>query len=325
MLEPTTRMPLARHACLRTASVEHARGHLSALFWPHRLSLPGQARDIAFQHHQATYGSLSLNALRYGREVALRVAPSDAAYLVKFTLAGHSELIQLGQRVASQPGMVCVMNPGSRFEVRLSADYNQLTLRVDGARLQRLLETQLGYRPRTPLAFLGVAHRWRVAAPGMARMVKTLCDDLDDQAGGLAHGLVAGHLEDALHGLLLSELPHNYSAQFGAASDDAPRALARVRDFIAEHAHEALGLHDLARAAAISTRSLQQIFRLHLGTTPMAYLRDQRLHRARLQLRSAEHASVTAVALASGFTHLSRFARYYRERFGESPHTTRRH
>ena len=267
---------------------------------------------------------MSLNALRYGREVALRVAPSDAAYLIKFTLAGSSELTQLGQRVVSRPGMVCVMNPNSRFEVQLSADHNQLTLRVDGERLQRVLETQLGYRPRAPLSFLNAAQCWRVAMPGTARLVKTLCDDLEDPAGAWSQDLVAGHIEDALHGLLLSELPHNYSAQFDARRDQSPRALARVRDFIAAHGHEPLDLHDLARAAAISTRSLQQIFRHHLGTSPMAYLRDHRLQLARTQLRSAGQTSVTAVALACGFTHLSRFAHYYYARFGETPHTTRR-
>jgi transcriptional regulator GlxA family with amidase domain len=37
---------------------------------------------------------------------------------------------------------------------------------------------------------------------------------------------------------------------------------------------------------------------------------------------SPETASVSMIALGSGFTHLGRFAQHYRRRFGESPSVT---
>jgi AraC-like DNA-binding protein len=326
MLEPTTRMPLPGHPCLTTTSIEQARAHLSDFFWPHRLALAGPERGIEFRHNLAHCGALSLNALRYGRDVAIDATPSDHAYLVKFTLAGTSEVLQGANQVVSRAGMVCVMNPTSSFRVRLSADHNQLTVRVDGNRLQRFLETELRHRPRAPLEFQPFASACRSAAPGLARLVKTLCDDLDDQHAAFGHGVVARHLEETLFGLLLTELPHNYRAQLMQAdADDAPRTISRVRDFIEAHTREVLTVHDLARAAGTSARTLQQAFGKHVGTTPMAYLRDQRLHLARRQILRDRDRAITDVALECGFTHLSRFARYYRERFGETPHATRRH
>lgn len=86
MLESTSQMLLARHACLATDEVERARSHLSALFWSHRLDLHGPEQDIRFRHNQARCGELPLNALRYGQAVAIRVTPSTPAYLIKETL-----------------------------------------------------------------------------------------------------------------------------------------------------------------------------------------------------------------------------------------------
>ena len=321
MLEPTTQMLLARHACLATSNVEQARAHLSALFWPHQLSLNGPVREVNFRHNLASCGGLSLNALRYGHEVAIRVAPSSPAYLIKFTLAGTSEVVQHTHSVVSRTGMVCVMNPSSRFTVRLSADHNQLTLRVDGLRLQRFLAAELGYRPRMALEFLPVARTCRNETPGLGRIIRTLCEDLDDTSAFAQHAVVR-HVEETLFGLLLAELPHNYSEPFNRGVDGDSKAIARIRDFIDAHLREPLSLNHLARSANISARGLQQAFQQHLGTAPMAYVRDRRLELARAELLRDHCLSVTDIALSCGFTHLSRFARYYRERFGETPHAT---
>jgi transcriptional regulator GlxA family with amidase domain len=55
----------------------------------------------------------------------------------------------------------------------------------------------------------------------------------------------------------------------------------------------------------------------------MEWLRSERLKLAHALLRSpSKGVSVTAVAHATGFNHLSAFATQYRARFGESPSAT---
>jgi len=58
----------------------------------------------------------------------------------------------------------------------------------------------------------------------------------------------------------------------------------------------------------------------------MIYLRNCRLDSAcKLLLGTGKaSASVTEAALSSGFIHMSRFARYYRRRFGELPSDTKK-
>jgi transcriptional regulator GlxA family with amidase domain len=78
---------------------------------------------------------------------------------------------------------------------------------------------------------------------------------------------------------------------------------------------------DLAGITGVSVRSLQEGFRRHLGCTPMAYLQQVRLERARESLRDADPTRVTVASIAHrwGFAHLGRFAAVYRARFGECP------
>ncbi|MCJ1705561.1 helix-turn-helix domain-containing protein [Rathayibacter sp. VKM Ac-2926] len=72
--------------------------------------------------------------------------------------------------------------------------------------------------------------------------------------------------------------------------------------------------------------TLQEAFRRTLDTTPMAYLRRQRLERVREELLVAAPGavSVTEVATRWGFIHLSRFAAGYRAAFSENPSDTLR-
>ena len=81
----------------------------------------------------------------------------------------------------------------------------------------------------------------------------------------------------------------------------------------------------LARACGVAPRTLQKHFRRFIGRTPIEYLGDVRLERARQELlRSSPGASVTEIAMRCGFNHLGRFAARYHERFGESPSATLR-
>ena len=76
------------------------------------------------------------------------------------------------------------------------------------------------------------------------------------------------------------------------------------------------------RMQGVSTRSLYAGFRDFVGASPMQYLRELRLERARAELLGSDAANVAAVALRWGFAHLGRFSSEYRQRFGETPSET---
>ncbi|TAM06207.1 MAG: AraC family transcriptional regulator, partial [Pusillimonas sp.] len=141
------------------------------------------------------------------------------------------------------------------------------------------------------------------------------------------HALLAAQVEQLLVSSLLLGQPHNYrDALLHTARTPAPRHVKQAQAYIAEHCAEPIGVHDIARHAAISARSLYSGFQQYCGTTPMAYLRLVRLQRVRQDLLQAQSSgtqtSVTQVALAWGFSHLGHFTAAYRRQFKELPSQT---
>jgi AraC-like DNA-binding protein len=100
--------------------------------------------------------------------------------------------------------------------------------------------------------------------------------------------------------------------------------LRRVEALFAETHGDRFRLADACRTLGISQRTLNRACHRLYGLSANALLRNMALNRVREALLEAspDEQTVTAVALAHGFNHLGRFARYYREQFGEPPSET---
>lgn len=110
--------------------------------------------------------------------------------------------------------------------------------------------------------------------------------------------------------------------------DAHPQTLRRAIGFIEANAGLPLTIADIAREANVSIRAVQLVFRRHLATTPMRFLRQVRLGQARKDLQAAapgDGVTVTQTAMRWGYPSSSRFAADYRATFGEPPHRTLKH
>lgn len=103
------------------------------------------------------------------------------------------------------------------------------------------------------------------------------------------------------------------------------RALALAEDYVLSNPALPFSRAELAQVAGVSIRTLTRLFVQRYGMGPMAWVRQNRLHRARQQLLSGDpDRGVTDIALESGYFNPSTFTRRYREEFGELPSETRR-
>jgi AraC-like DNA-binding protein len=113
------------------------------------------------------------------------------------------------------------------------------------------------------------------------------------------------------------------SGKAGEAQKISSLYLARATEYIRANLSDEIGPIAIAEAAGCSLRNLQLLFRREYGQTITETVRDMRLRAARDRIvRSKGRDSVTVVALESGFSHLSDFARHYRDTFGERPSDT---
>lgn len=96
-------------------------------------------------------------------------------------------------------------------------------------------------------------------------------------------------------------------------------------DYIRANLDQPLRLSDLEARSFYSRRALQYAFREKLGTTPVQWIREQRLSMAMEQLQNQSvRTSIRAVALACGYRQTSQFSADFKRRFGLSPSQVRR-
>jgi len=96
-----------------------------------------------------------------------------------------------------------------------------------------------------------------------------------------------------------------------------PRLVA-VLELMETSLEDPLSSAELAKAAGLSQRQLDRLFRQHLNRSVGRHYRELRLRRARLML-SQSTLSVLEVAVSCGFVSASHFSRAYRARFGHPP------
>jgi len=110
----------------------------------------------------------------------------------------------------------------------------------------------------------------------------------------------------------------------GATDAVLPGDLVRALAWLRQRLDEPVQLGVLAQVAGVKPRTLETHFKTFLGTTPLGWVRQMRLEKARQMLLGTDADSVTDVALASGFNQFGRFAGQYRAAFGELPSETLR-
>ncbi|MBN2167381.1 MAG: helix-turn-helix transcriptional regulator [Marinilabiliaceae bacterium] len=88
--------------------------------------------------------------------------------------------------------------------------------------------------------------------------------------------------------------------------------------FIHSHLHEKIGLRDIANAAHMSISNFSRCFKKEMEQTPIEYLLEQRLYKAKSMLLSDQFA-MTDIATSCGFNTVSYFSSSFRKQNSISP------
>lgn len=321
------RVPLGNRPLILSADLDEVREQVARVFCAHRLDLTGDGAGFTARFNSARLGSVRVSFLDYAAEVRIEPGEMESFFLMQIPLAGRS-LIRAGrQEIVSTPELASLPSPTEHLDMRWAAGCPQLMVKFERTAVEHAMAQLLGTPLDRPVVFdLGVdmtagwARSWRA-------MVDLIVAEAERDDGLAAQPLAAAHLENALLTSLITMQPSNYRDRLAAPQPPAvPKVVRRAMEFMDGHADQPLSTGDVARAVAVSSRSLQEGFRRHLGRTPMAYLREVRLGRVHAELTAADPArcTVTTVAARWGFLHQGRFAMAYRARFGQSPSQTLR-
>lgn len=289
----------------------------------HRLMPPPSGR-VAGTVNGLKIGDVSLVFVAYGTEVTVTSPPSGRRTMLVLPLGPMGVECGGYEWIAQRPFAL----DGTRA-TRMVPDGERgcLVGSVDAGVLESLLVSTYGRNLANPI-LISTHEPLQLAAPDLIMsswlgVVRQIDAELTERNPLLDSGLASVLMTSMLTGLS----PYIQDVLEPEIEMLGPGYVAAARAFIESHSREDLGMELVARKVGISTRQLTSAFQDHLGTSPAQFLRKVRLEKARQSIENARHSSaatVSSIAVDSGFSHLGRFSEYYAQKYGEQPSETLR-
>lgn len=279
---------------------------------------------VLLRHARTSVGPFAIEDIQVPGE--LRASPDPLQKVMVFWPASGHLHRECGQEVTDvAAGEVAVMSqPDTPHRTRVH-DLHMTSVLLDPAMLTGVAAGLPA--SRAPIRFTSL----QPVDPSRIRTLKNTVSYVKDiilTDDVMATPLVLGHAGRLLAAVTLSTFPNTFATVRTAhdRNDHQPVLLRRAIEFMESNVTNDIALDDVAQAVHVTPRAVQYMFRRHLETTPLQYLRRLRLHYAHQELQAADRSGTTVTEIAArwGFGHMGRFAVMYREAYGCSPHTTLR-
>ena len=296
---------------------------------PAQFVVDPDARFHMFRRARAQVGRTTFDYFQIECSAGHRIVstrPHESEYFLFVPFRGGIEVVQGRHHLQVAPGQIALVgSAGSYTQKRWHGLAEMLVVQIPRQMFAKTLADEYG-----PLAEPMIEFEPRIvvdldSVPTLARFIGMLCRDAGEARPCIADPTTARACERTLILLLVQSFPHNLSRRLPhQQSRGAPYYVRRVQEFIRAGAARPITAAQLTALAGVSPRALYYGFKRTLGVPPMKYLKHVRLEGARAALRQAGglRRTVTEIALASGYTSVSRFCRDYRARFGETPSAT---
>ncbi|MEJ2865629.1 AraC family transcriptional regulator [Actinomycetospora flava] len=318
--EPVTRYQWA------STDPEAANDYLRATYTDFR-PVATEPEGFTFWTEVATTGLFGIGRLRHSGPIKASCDPLQALVVVQ-NLAGGPHHVDDGTGFVG--GTLKLAPTWSDYDTGWQ-DVTVQTAVLDHDEVSRVAAELSGLDPET-VAFTSAAPVSPALADYWGRLSTHVYDDVLSSDALMGAPLVRSNTMRHLATTLISTFPNTALDVLmdPAASDPGnaePATVRRAVEFMDAHAHEDIGLTEIADAARIGARSLQLAFRRHRDSTPLEYLRRVRLESAHRDLLAGDPTRgdrVETIAARWGFGHPGRFSVIYREHYGRSPSATLR-
>ena len=318
-----------RASTLTTNDLDEARTTLYRHFYSNFVDVLSPAATLRARFAVTPPEAVTIGDMSFGTDVRIRFGELGA-YHLDVPLSGRLVWRQGSSpsRVAT-PAEAAVFQPvGDTTLDHWAGDCRLLAVKIDKSLLEEHLSRLIDGPVHKPITLGPTLDLSGGAGRSWLRLLQMITADAAAVDGRLTDhpAMDAGLRESLVTGLLLTA-DHEYREVLDNPPRiaAAPRAVRRTVDAMRAQPARQFTVAELAGIAGVSPRALQLAFQRHLGTSPMAYLREVRLGLVHDRLRHAGTGeTVAATAYEFGFTHLGRFAAWYRNRYGVTPAETLR-
>ncbi len=317
---------LANYPLLRTNDLDEARHCVTEKFCDHALDKSSRFDDLAVRHNHVAGQHVSVNYLHYGADVQIDPGMLEDFYLLQVPLSGAAFVRHRGKEIVASTQTATLLNPDRETQMQWRGDCRKLMLQIDKTYLHDVAQGLLGSPPPGTIRFDPVVDLTTTSGQHVRPVLERVARLAEERA------LFSGSnnsqdlwVEAELASTLLTHQSSNISHILHRADHHVlPSDLRRAQAFIYANTGEPIRLVDIATSADMNVRTLQKGFQRAFGKSPMKVLHEARLDAAHYDLTARrDPPSVTDAAYQNGFSHLGRFSRDYKARFGHLPSETR--
>jgi AraC-like DNA-binding protein len=325
IIDTALEINLPRRSYVEVSDPEEVSAYLESAYGVRlRLSSIGTTTHSGLTHRRIDVGPFAIDQMHICGEVKAEPDPLNKVQVLWAT-GGHVKGRCEGIEGAAAPGEVTLLSQHDLPHYSHAQDLIMTSVVMDPSIVAGVATGVPRDRAALPIRFL--AFRPVNAAAG--RLWKETVSYVTNTVlahEAIATPLVIGQASRMLAAVMLSTFPNDFliASQTYDLTDHQPVLLRRAISYIESNAGNDIALADIAEAIHVTPRAVQYMFRRHMETTPLQYLRRLRLQHARRDLIAGDpmHNTVTDVAARWGFAHGGRFAGLYRRAYGESPNTT---
>ena len=317
--------PLDRHQIYAGTDVDETRAVISHLFTENRIAPLKGGQPIRDQINGIELSRSTICYVEFASGLlSTPIAPMNC-HTIQYPITGQAEFNIEGRATAVTSRGGAMVSAGQQLEqVMLTPGTGVLCFNIGPTEMRNMLTAAIG---RNDLPDLRFEPEIEWATPGVAAILTYLhsfASELNRPNGILETPKVLAGLEQAMITLMLYGLKHNLSEAL--LLPDLNAGLNKVRmveEYIVENAAEPIDMQTIAQVTGHSANSIYRAFQKYRDYTPTHFLRTVRLDMVREHLLlNQPPVSISKIAMDCGFSHMGRFSKSYKERFGESPKDT---
>lgn len=230
-------------------------------------------------------------------------------HLLHYVLSGKGVFYCMGKEYAVEKGGAFFIYPGELVSYHADPDdpWEYRWIGFKGNQVDELL-SRLGISTHHPVA--RVPYKPRIAAyfHRIQRVLEQGSPACDLQAGGLARLILAELVFDRMEAS---------AEQEPAPASEMKRQIEQAIRWLTLQYSQPISIEQMAQTLGYHRTHLSKMFKQHTGMSPMQFLLQIRMERAKLLL--ADPLTVEQVAASVGFTDALYFSKQFKKWFGHSP------
>lgn len=316
--------PLSNHNLLVSHDLYETQETISGFMHPHRMRA-NHPQLLNTRLDGVPLGEMGLFYLHYGDNVSINLEENQRYYLFQMSLSGHARICQGKHCSETSAGTLTVLSPDCAGTIQMDAACSYLVLMLNRTVLERHLSQLLDKHLNRPILFdLELPDAGQNIA--LQQTLTYLCQQYNQPDNPLLNQPRITHqYREMICSLVLNIWRHNYSdalAQTNAIPQ--PWYIRRAAEYINDNINQPISIATLSKTLGITRRTLQNGFNHFLNQTPSGYILNLRLKQVRRALQQADpkQASITGIMLDHGINNPGRFAKIYKQRYGELPSET---